>query len=134
MQEEDSKLIRGSSSNWEQEFLEQGDDAHIKTAKIRYRCPKCESLLVLKTGANGEFWGCESYPNCDYTANNENGKPVRAKRYFCPACQSPLRKKSFKDNVFGDAPITLNAKSPLKMTMAFLQVQKNTLAGFVATI
>ncbi|MCW4631831.1 topoisomerase DNA-binding C4 zinc finger domain-containing protein [Marinomonas rhodophyticola] len=55
---------------------------------------------MLKTGANGEFWGCESYPNCDYTANNENGKPVRAKRYFCPACKSPLRKKSFKDNVF----------------------------------
>lgn len=45
-----------------------------------------------------------------------------------------LEKKASKTMFFGDAPITLNAKSPLKMTMAFLQVQKNTLAGFVATI
>jgi putative DNA topoisomerase len=86
-------------SHWEQEFLEQSD-AHITAPKVRYRCPKCESLLVLKEGANGSFWGCEAYPVCNYTANNEMGKPVRAKRYLCPACQSPLRKKTFKDNVF----------------------------------
>ncbi len=97
MQEKDPKTPR--TSNWEQEFLEQ-DDAHITSAKVRYRCPKCESLLVLKEGANGAFWGCESYPVCDYTANDEAGKPVRAKRYLCPACQAPLRKKTFKDNVF----------------------------------
>lgn len=88
-----------AANNWEQEFLEQ-DDAHITSAKVRYRCPKCESLLILKEGANGEFWGCESYPSCDYTANNEQGKPVRTKRYLCPACQSPLRRKVFKDNAF----------------------------------
>ena len=99
MSEKDAKNLTPAASNWEQEFLEQGD-AHIKSAKVRYRCPKCESLLVLKEGANGEFWGCESYPVCNYTANDESGKPVRAKRYLCPACQAPLRKKTFKENVF----------------------------------
>lgn len=99
VQEKDSNELTSPSSNWEQEFLEQGD-AHIKSAKVRYRCPKCQNLLILKKGTNGDFWGCESYPVCNYTANNENGKPVRAKRYLCPACQSPLRRKTFKDNAF----------------------------------
>jgi len=35
----------------------------------RTLCPRCESLLVPRTGPYGEFWGCTSYPDCRYTRN-----------------------------------------------------------------
>ena len=30
-------------------------------------CPKCGSPLVKKHGQYGEFWGCSSHPNCNYS-------------------------------------------------------------------
>lgn len=30
-------------------------------------CPKCGDTLRLRDGRNGEFWGCQSYPDCRYT-------------------------------------------------------------------
>lgn len=32
-------------------------------------CPRCGSTLILKAGANGNFWACSSYPDCKYTKN-----------------------------------------------------------------
>ena len=32
-------------------------------------CPRCGSTLILKAGANGNFWSCSSYPDCKYTKN-----------------------------------------------------------------
>ncbi len=40
-------------------------------------CPKCEKLLLIKSGRNGLFLGCSGYPDCKYTANfdrDEKGK------------------------------------------------------------
>jgi DNA topoisomerase-3 len=31
--------------------------------------------MVIKKGKNGPFWGCNNYPNCKTTANDDNGKP-----------------------------------------------------------
>jgi hypothetical protein len=30
-------------------------------------CPECGNKLVQRSGRNGFFWGCKSYPNCRYT-------------------------------------------------------------------
>jgi len=30
-------------------------------------CPECGSRLVQRSGRNGFFFGCKSYPNCRYT-------------------------------------------------------------------
>jgi len=81
MSAQDGSHPKQPPSNWEQEFLDQ-DDAHVRAVTLRYRCPECDSLLVLKEGANGSFWGCEAFPICDYTANNQEGKPVRPIRYL----------------------------------------------------
>ena len=32
-------------------------------------CPRCNSNLVLRTGKNGQFYGCSNYPNCTFTKN-----------------------------------------------------------------
>lgn len=32
-------------------------------------CPRCGSTLILKAGANGNFWACSNYPDCRYTKN-----------------------------------------------------------------
>ncbi|MCR5830145.1 MAG: topoisomerase DNA-binding C4 zinc finger domain-containing protein [Lachnospiraceae bacterium] len=31
------------------------------------RCPVCGSVLKLRSGKFGDFWGCTGYPNCRYT-------------------------------------------------------------------
>lgn len=36
-----------------------------KTGK--FKCPKCNSHLVLRNGKFGEFYGCFRYPKCKYT-------------------------------------------------------------------
>lgn len=34
-------------------------------------CPRCHKPLVRRTGKNGAtFWGCPSYPDCDFTKND----------------------------------------------------------------
>ena len=30
-------------------------------------CPRCNKNLVVRHGANGDFMGCEGYPNCKFT-------------------------------------------------------------------
>ncbi len=35
--------------------------------KVENVCPKCGSKLKLRNGKHGPFFGCSSYPNCQYT-------------------------------------------------------------------
>jgi len=35
----------------------------------KYRCPRCNGMLVMRNGTYGEFWGCNRYPACRYTRN-----------------------------------------------------------------
>lgn len=32
---------------------------------IKYRCPKCGSLMAVRNSAKGKFLGCRSYPECN---------------------------------------------------------------------
>jgi DNA topoisomerase-3 len=36
----------------------------------KHRCPKCHSVLRLRSGRYGSFWGCSAYPACTYTARH----------------------------------------------------------------
>ncbi|WP_160679524.1 restriction endonuclease [Clostridium sp. C8-1-8] len=35
-------------------------------------CPRCGAKLVVREGKYGKFYGCESYPNCNFTMNLDN--------------------------------------------------------------
>ncbi len=33
-------------------------------------CPRCGSVMRMRSGRYGEFWGCSGYPKCKYTENS----------------------------------------------------------------
>lgn len=37
------------------------------------RCPKCNEVMVLRNGPNGEFYGCQLFPKCKGTRSIESG-------------------------------------------------------------
>ena len=43
-----------------------------------YRCPLCGAKMVMRhSHRDGRvFWGCEKYPDCHVTLNDNNGKPM----------------------------------------------------------
>jgi DNA topoisomerase-1 len=66
---------------------------YIKQNFIGVKCPQCkEGELVEKKARRGNFfYGCSTYPNCDFTSNY---KPVAEP---CPECGSPyLLEKNLK--------------------------------------
>ncbi len=38
-----------------------------EAAKLVRKCPQCGSIMKLRSGKFGEFWGCTGYPECRYT-------------------------------------------------------------------
>ena len=61
--------------------------------KVDAKCPKCGGQVVKLKGKRGRpFYGCENYPDCDFTAN---AVPVNEK---CPKCGSPYLLKGRKYN------------------------------------
>lgn len=80
---------------------------------ITFHCPKCQSLLVLREGKNGDFWGCSAYPQCRYTTADRvdnTGKhapdfvvDVRVQKFLdkhCPECGKVLVKRKGKHGMF----------------------------------
>ena len=41
----------------------------VEEMKKQRICPYCKSELVLRSGKNGEFYGCKNFPKCRYTLN-----------------------------------------------------------------
>lgn len=81
-----------------------GKDAPKEALATELKCPKCQSILLVRFGKTGEFLGCSKYPNCDFTANftrDEKGNiifsPEEMKSEIvninCPNCSRPLVKK-----------------------------------------
>lgn len=74
-----------------------------------HKCPKCGALLRRMSAKNGtrHFWGCTNYPDCGYTAPDDDGKPgERAapdeNAPKCPDCGKPMAKrKSAKGEFWG---------------------------------
>ena len=51
-------------------------DGKKSSKKSNVKCPRCGSVMFLRNGKNGAFWGCSNYPECKMTADDNNGKPV----------------------------------------------------------
>lgn len=48
----------------------------LKSKPFVAKCPSCNiGFLVKRSGSKGYFWGCDGYPNCNFTAQDENGVP-----------------------------------------------------------
>lgn len=59
------------------------------------KCPKCGGDVVIKHTKKGRiFYGCESYPNCDFVSWDEPTKEL------CPKCGKTLLKKKGKNPKF----------------------------------
>ena len=51
-------------------------DGKKSSNKSSVKCPRCGAPMLLRNGKNGAFWGCSNYPECRFTADDKNGKPV----------------------------------------------------------
>lgn len=49
-------------------------------AASQYKCPSCGKRLIRREYQKRFFWGCEGYPSCRYSANDNKGKPSSAKK------------------------------------------------------
>jgi len=81
---------------------------YIKQNLIGVKCPECGTgEIVEKKARRGNFfYGCNSYPKCDFTA------PTKPVAETCPDCGSPyLLEKVTKDGTFLICP---NSKAPAK--------------------
>ena len=74
-----------------------------------YKCPKCKTGHLLKrSGAKGDFWGCNAFPKCKTTLPDDNGKPGKPKEketsdYKCPKCKTGhlLKRSGAKGDFWG---------------------------------
>jgi DNA topoisomerase I len=86
----------------------------IKQNFIGVKCPECKvGEIVEKKARRGNFfYGCSTYPKCDFTSAN---RPVAEE---CPECHSPyLVEKTLKDGVYLSCPNNKSsaaAKKPRK--------------------
>lgn len=80
------------------------DDNPFKVEKEKQFCPKCHSELQIRSGQTGAFWGCTSYPQCDYSKPLSNHSEVQVMKILedvcCPECEGDLAVKSGKYGMF----------------------------------
>lgn len=55
-------------------------------------CPQCGGQLLLRYGKNGQFLGCDHYPQCDYLQllHHNDGHIVKPLGIPCPLCAHEL--------------------------------------------
>ncbi|MEK7517341.1 MAG: type I DNA topoisomerase [Patescibacteria group bacterium] len=68
-QKEWKMLIKDFYMPFEKKLGEVGDAARVKIAveETKEKCPKCKSLLVIRTGRFGKFLSCSKFPECKFT-------------------------------------------------------------------
>jgi hypothetical protein len=54
---------------WEDRLKAKIEDLLFYSDHLKY-CEKCSSVMRIKKGKYGDFWGCIRYPNCNYTCKN----------------------------------------------------------------
>lgn len=52
---------------WKKNLLEKINDMLDDWKTSVEECPKCGSVMMLRDGEYGEFYGCTAYPDCDAT-------------------------------------------------------------------
>ncbi len=69
-----SNVILNSKSYDKNDIKEHKYNVHRRTSereeqKELLRCPKCNSVLVIRNGPYGQFLGCSNYPRCKFSSN-----------------------------------------------------------------
>lgn len=102
-------LLRGFYQTFEQDLVRAKKDMRGEVP-TDVPCPNCGKPLVIKSGRNGIFLGCQAYPACKYTTNfsrDEKGAivPVQSSHAepgpsvgTCEKCGKPM---VLKKNKFG---------------------------------
>lgn len=66
-------------------------------------CPKCGAPLVFKSSKSGPFYGCSTYPACDYSKPLHDSSVTVLKALEgveCPECRSELAVKKGRFGLF----------------------------------
>ena len=87
-------------SNSDQPLFSRHEHALEKSAEL---CPDCGSNLAIKHGKSGAFFGCVSYPECQYTRPVVEHERVDDKVLpgsECPECGSELAVKQGRYGMF----------------------------------
>lgn len=108
-------------------FIRKPDGGFViieKDDKLSDKCPECGSDLVIKSGKNGLFGACISYPECKFTCNitvdnNSNLKPLILKpaKFNCEKCGAEMVLKKSRRGLFfacSNYPECKNTKSAVK--------------------
>lgn len=66
-------------------------DYEIKSEPTGKKCPECGGNLLYKNGRNGQFIGCENFPECKHTENIVKEIGVK-----CPRCGGKIVEKISK--------------------------------------
>lgn len=99
------KLLREFYKDFQDDLKKfKGNTGGSKRAAMptEVKCPKCKKQkLNIRFGKSGEFLGCPSFPECDFTSNftrSEEGEikivkaePPKLLKEKCPKCSKPMR-------------------------------------------
>ncbi|OGN62450.1 MAG: DNA topoisomerase I [Chlamydiae bacterium RIFCSPHIGHO2_12_FULL_49_11] len=82
-------------------------EAHVPKQETDKLCPKCGGKVLKIWSRNGYFYGCENYPDCDYTAHLEEIDIDRSKydpkfkwNQKCPKCDSEMKVRKSRFGIF----------------------------------
>jgi putative DNA topoisomerase len=87
-------------SNSEKPLFSRHEHALEKTAEL---CPECGSQLAIKHSKSGAFFGCVTYPSCQYTRPVVEHERVEDKILVgseCPECSNELAVKQGRYGMF----------------------------------
>ena len=95
-----------------------------KDDKLSDKCPECNSDLVIKSGKNGFFGACSSYPDCKFTCNitvdndsNLKALILKPAKFNCEKCGGEMVLKKSRRGMFfacSNYPKCKNTKSAIK--------------------
>ena len=75
-----------------------------RTYSKEHRCPQCGKILarIKRRDGSGFFWSCTGYPDCRWSAPDEDGKPgtptkTVSSTLTCPLCNKPIARIKRRD-------------------------------------
>jgi superfamily II RNA helicase len=88
-------------SNWKERLQEKIDDLKKETKELK-SCQTCGSVMVLRDGPRGRFYGCLSYPQCKTSMDLFGVSRVKSEPQQCevegvvrcPDCDAAMTKRS----------------------------------------
>jgi hypothetical protein len=81
------EIVR-DQKGWENELKTLLDRAYLFISRERPQCPLCrKAKMEIRTGSRGQFWGCETFPECRGTLSIPEAKIFEAAVENSPAVE-----------------------------------------------